>query len=189
MRKTNGRIGSVAVTLTAAVFALTACAGPTPTPDAQPAPDGLVMTTANIAGIATTVNTGEVELGQLALERSRNSAVRQFAQRMVTEHHNLDQRVRAVTHNLGATPGTNQVTQQLERTVRDTKASLRDAEGASFDRTYMRSQIDLHEWALQTLDDTLIPSARSGELRDVLLDMRASVANHLNQARQIHASL
>lgn len=61
--------------------------------------------------------------------------------------------------------------------------------GAAFDRAYMRSQVDLHQWLLTSLDTVLIPSARTPEVRTLLQTQRASVAAHLEQARSIHGRL
>lgn len=52
----------------------------------------------------------------------------------------------------------------------------------------MQSQIDMHQWLLTNLDTVLIPSAR-GDVRTLLENQRASVAKHLDHARQVMGRL
>jgi hypothetical protein len=70
------------------------------------------------------------------------------------------------------------------RRSRGTITNLGTYSGAAFDRAYMQSQVDLHQWLLTAMDTSLIPST-SGSARTLLETQRASVAAHLDQARRI----
>ena len=62
----------------------------------------------------------EIQLGQLALQKSTNPKVRQFAQKMVDDHSKANDQLRQVASANGLT-----VPEDLDRKTRD-EASLRD---------------------------------------------------------------
>src|SRR4051812_47691479 len=53
----------------------------------------IAMSEAGVVDLTHTANAGEVEAAQLAAQRSSNDRVRQFAQQMITDHVNADQRL------------------------------------------------------------------------------------------------
>ena len=139
---------------------------------------------ADVAGIVLTANEGEVQQGQAASSRASSSDVRSFAQMMVTDHTNALNAARDLFTRAGVTPGENATTQCLRENSRGTISNLQTYSGAAFDRAYMQSQVDLHQWLLTAMDNTLIPSTR-GDARTLLETQRASVATHLERARRI----
>lgn len=192
MVQTTSRIESRAIALwaVAIAFGLSACRGAEPEPDGQPAPRaGRVISDAEIVSIVGTANNGEIQGGQLALQKSRNNAVRQFAQRMITEHTALNQRLMGLRVPADGMAGPGPIAQQLTTNTQRTMQVLQPLEGMQFDRTYMQNQVEIHQWLLNTLDDALIPSARDNELERDLRDARDIVASHLQQAQQIRASM
>lgn len=172
-----------AITL-AATLLFAACATNTTT---GPIPGALPET--DIAGIVTTANEGEVQQGNAAASRATNADVRGFAQMMVTDHTAALDSARSVFAARGITPADNDTTRGLRETSQRTITNLATYSGAAFDRAYIRSQVDLHQWLLTSLDTALIPSARTPEVRQLLQTQRASVAAHLERARAILGGL
>lgn len=152
-------------------------------------PGAMVLSDANVSSIFATANTGEIQMANLALERSRNNAVRTYAQRMIQDHTTANQQLERVLESARLRPVPVETTRELETTVRHTMEALQRLDGAAFDRTYMQSQVDVHRWLLQTLDDALIPSARRRDLDGMLRQNREVVAAHLREAEQILGSL
>lgn len=142
----------------------------------------------DVAGIVQTANEGEIQQGQAASSRATSADVRAFAQMMVSDHTAALSAARDTFQREGITPGENATTRTLRDNSQRTVANLATFSGASFDRTYMQSQVDLHQWLLNTLDTALIPSS-TGNMRTLLQTQRASVATHLDRARQILGSL
>jgi putative membrane protein len=137
---------------------------------------------AEVVDIVHTSNTGEVQMGQLAVQRATDARVRQYAQRMIDEHTAADQRLTAT--GVTATSRDAMSTNFLQATEQ-TMTSLRAQNGAGFDRAYMDSQVQVHTYVLHNLDTVLIPSAKNADLRLVLQNMRTSVAEHLRQAQDL----
>jgi putative membrane protein len=132
-----------------------------------------------------TANEGEVQQGNAASARATSADVRSFAQMMVSDHTMAMNNGRDVFSRNGITPSENATTRTLRETSQRTVTNLNTYSGPAFDRTYMQSQVDLHQWLLTSLDTALIPSAMNPEVRSLLQTQRASVATHLDRARQI----
>lgn len=162
---------------------VTACATSTltPMPGALPPSD--------IAGIVMAANEGEVQQGQAASQRATNPQVRSFAEMMVADHTTAMNNARDVFGREGITAGENDTTRTLRANSQRTITNLNTYSGAAFDREYMETQVALHQWTLNTLDTVLIPSAASMQVRTLLEAHRATVAAHLDQARQILGTL
>ena len=139
---------------------------------------------ADVAGIVMTANEGEVQQGQAAASKASSADVRSFAQMMVSDHTNALNMARDTFTKAGVTPAENATTQCLRENSRGTITNLGTYSGAAFDRAYMQSQVDIHQWLLTAMDTSLIPST-SGSARTLLETQRASVAAHLDQARRI----
>ena len=174
------------------VIAITAaaCAPAAEAPPAvgQPAPMAPLSAPA-IANVAMVTNTTEIQEGQIALQRSTNESVRQFAQRMITDHQFLNDQLSRVMAGQQIGAPAIPLSQQVQDGSRNTQQVLHGLSGPAFDQAYMDRQVELHEWALETIDDTLLPSTSDSELRSLLETTRTTMAEHLQQARQIRASL
>lgn len=164
-----------------------ACGSREAEPGAQPS--GLLLSDADVSAIFANANTEEIQAANLALTRSNTPAVREFAQRMITDHTRANQRLETIMRNRNMQPRSNTVTQQQQARTSQAMQSLQQLHGADFDRAYIADQIALHQWLLQTIDQVLIPSARDRELERLLTETRPTVAAHLEQARQIQSSL
>ena len=140
-------------------------------------------------GIVIAANQGEIDQGNAAASRATNPDVRAFAQMMVTDHTTALAAVRDTSARAGLTPLDNDTTAALQRGSRETIANLDTWKGADYDRNYIQSQIDIHQWLLNQLDRVLIPTTRNRDLRSLLETQRAAVAAHLEQARQIRGRL
>jgi putative membrane protein len=82
--------------------------------------------------MASSGGLAEVQLGQLALERAASPEVRQFGQRMVTDHTKANQELAAVAQTKQM-PIATELDQQ-HRALADKLATL---QGAAFDQEYL----------------------------------------------------
>lgn len=182
-----GRMKISTATGAALLLALGACA-PAATMgtmnDMAPMPGA--MPDGQIVAVAMAANSGEVQTSQPMVSRATSPAVQQFAQEMVTDHSAANDKLQA----LGIAPMQNDLSQQLAANAAQTVQSLSAySQGAALDRTYMQAQLAMHQYTLNSLDNVLIPSARSDQLRMALQQIRATVADHLQKAQQIAGSM
>lgn len=159
---------------------------PQPTPTAVSAS---AMTDADIAAIVVTANTIDVQNGELALSKTSNPEVRNFAQRMVTDHNAVNQAAVALVTKLGVAPTENATSTGLKEGADQTRARLSALDGAAFDKAYIDNEVAYHQAVLDALDNTLIPSAQNADLRATLVSVRPAFVAHLEHAQQLQSSL
>ena len=66
---------------------------------------------------------------------------------------------------------------------------LQQLSGAAIDRAYINRQVELHQYALDSVDRLLAQNAVSGEMRAMLTTQRAAIAMHLQMAQQLRGQL
>lgn len=159
------------------------------TADSTASSETMVMRDSDIAGIVLTANQGGVDLGEMARGRATNAEVRRFAEMMVTGHREVIQKHQAIVARTGMKTSETALRTQLRNSGTATAEILKQRSGSDFDRAYMRSQIDMHQWLLDALDKSLIPASKNGSLRSYLHEVRDAVATHLTEARRIESSM
>jgi hypothetical protein len=82
----------------------------------------------------------EIQLGQMAAERASSSDVKSFAQQMVTDHTRANQELMPVAQQLGMQQPT-----QLDAKHQKIADKLSKAQGADFDRQFMKAMVSAHE--------------------------------------------
>ena len=97
-------------------------------------PSSKPISAADVDFVATVAsgNSLEVEASKLALERSRNDAVRKFAQHMVADHGKVGEELRALP--VSASVGNFAA---LMPKHKDQLSKLRELQGAAFDKAYV----------------------------------------------------
>jgi putative membrane protein len=124
----------------------------------------------------------EVQQGKLAQTRARSPEVRAFAERMVSDHGQANQRVTALARSKNVAPV---MPSQAED---PTLARLRAAQAAEFDLQYMQAQVDNHQRTVQLLQQQASRGA-SADTRQLAQELLPTVSAHLDQARDIMIDL
>jgi putative membrane protein len=142
------------------------------------------ITSGDAGAIAHAIDDGEIQLAQLALTKASSADVRNFAQMMIADHTAANQQLDTNGYPMAKNPATDVLTAQTQRTLQD----LQQRSGDDFDRAYMGSQVFMHEMALRTMKDTIVPSADQ-KLRPIVTNMRDQVQMHLDTARSLQRHL
>ena len=150
---------------------------------------GTMYSDSDIAAIVTNANQGEVDQAQVATSRASSDEVRAFARMMATDHSNALTQAQSLWSRTNMTARDNDISRSLQSGSSQTVNALNTYSGTDFDRQYINSQVDIHQWLLNTLDNTLIPSAHNRQLRDFLNKQRTAVAMHLDRAKSIQNNL
>jgi len=173
MNKTAKHFAAAVVT----VFALSApvhAAGPN---DAQ------------IAAIVVAANQVDVEAGELAKTKASAKEVKDFAQRMIVDHTAVNEQAAALVGKLKVQPEENETSKTLKADGEKARAKLSQLSGKAFDKAYVDHEVAYHQAVLQAIDETLIPNAKNGELKALIVKVRPAIDAHLQHAKQIQASL
>ena len=138
-----------------------------------------------IAHIAYTAGALDIEAGKLALKKSRNAAVREFAQQMVRDHEAVNGQALALVKKLGVTPQENATSDALTKQAAETRAKLAALNGAPFDRAYVDNEVAFHKTVNGALKSTLIPAADNAELKSLLESGLILFSEHQAHAEQL----
>ncbi|MEZ0332527.1 MAG: DUF4142 domain-containing protein [Gemmatimonadales bacterium] len=154
---------------------------------AQSAPPNL--SDPEVAHVAVTANTIDVELGKLAESRTKSDEVKRFASMMVRDHSAVNERAVALAGKLGVTPKDNAVSQSLQTGAKEARAQVEPLKGAAFDRAYIEREVGYHQAVLDALDKVLIPTTENAELKQLLVEVRPAIAAHLAYAKEVGQKL
>ena len=142
-----------------------------------------------IAAIVVTANQVDIDAGHLALKRSHTKDVRDFAQRMITDHTGVNKSAVELVTKLKVTPEDNPTSQSLKAGGEENIKSLKTLKGAAFDKAYVDHEVTYHEQVLDAVDKVLIPNASNPELKALLIQVRPAFVAHLEHAKRIQTSL
>ncbi|HEX8904338.1 MAG TPA: DUF4142 domain-containing protein, partial [Longimicrobiaceae bacterium] len=154
-------------------------------PGVQPS----TVSDAQIAAIVLSANSADSASGELAREKGQNPKVKEFGQRMVTDHGGVNKQAVALAGRLNLTPEENNTSRQLAQGGQQTRQHLNELAPTAFDRSYIDSEVEYHETVLQAIDSQLIPSAQNADLKGLLQQVRPAVAAHLQMAKDIQKEL
>lgn len=144
---------------------------------------------AQIAHIAYTAGAIDVAAGKQALAKSRNKAVRAFADEMVRDHDAVNVQALALVKKLGVTPQDNPTSAALSKQAASELTTLSHLSGAAFDRAYVKNEVAYHRTVNGALKNTLIPGAHNAELKSLLQTGLALFTNHQMHAEHLAAAL
>lgn len=150
---------------------------------------GAGPTDPQIAAIVVTANQVDIDAGKLALSKSHSKDVKEFAQRMVTDHTGVNKSATDLVTKLHVTPQPSATSQSLQKGGDDNMAALKKLSGHAFDKAYVDHEVAYHEAVLDAMDKTLIPNAQNAELKALLVKVRPAFVAHLDHAKHLQAEL
>jgi putative membrane protein len=147
------------------------------------------VTDPQIAAIVVTANQVDIDAGKLAESKTSSKDVKEFAQRMVTDHSGVNKSATELVQKLQVTPEANATSQSLKKGGDDNIAALKRLNGHEFDRAYVDHEVAYHTQVPDAIDKTLIPSAQNAELKALLVKVRPAFVAHLEHAKHLQSSL
>jgi putative membrane protein len=146
-------------------------------------------TDAQIAAIVVTANQVDIDAGKLAVSKAHSKDVKEFAQRMITDHSAVNKSATELVERLHVTPEPNPTSESLQKGGDQNLAKLKTLSGAAFDKAYIDHEVAYHEAVISALDKTLIPSAQNAALKALLVKVRPAFEAHLDMAKQLQSQL
>ena len=121
----------------------------------------------------------EVQLGQLAAQKSQSDDVKQFGQKMVTDHTQMGDQMKPVAQQLGVVPPS-----QPSKKVRKEMQRLQGLSGQDFDREYIRMMVMDHRQDLKDFKHEAA-SANDPKVKDAATQDVEVISQHLQMIEQI----
>lgn len=142
-----------------------------------------------IASVAVVANQIDINYGKIALERSKNKDVIDFAYRMIEDHKAVINQAVALVTKLGVTPMDNAVSQSLLTQSKETLKKLNSVSKKDFDKTYIDNEVAYHEAVISAVKDVLIVQAKNAELKDLLEAVLPALEAHLGHAKMAQSKI
>lgn len=133
---------------------------------------------------ASADNTMQVELAQLAQQRSHSDSVHALARRIIEDHTALNARL---SHFSTGKKGRSNAHGASEREILNRRARLKQLSGDAFDQAFAKLMVQDHEQAIATYKKAAHSSA-DAKLRDIARDGLPLLQAHLKAARAIVAA-
>ena len=121
----------------------------------------------------------EVQLGQLALEKTSNADVKEFAQKMVDDHTKLGDQMKPVAEQMKVKEPT-----ALSGKDKATLAKLKALNGDAFDKAYIKNMVKDHQQDEKEFKREA-ENASDPALKDVAAQGEQMISEHLQMIEQI----
>jgi putative membrane protein len=125
----------------------------------------------------------EVQLGNLATQKASNNDVKQFGERMSTDHGQLGQKLQQLASNLNVT-----LPQDLKPEQRAVVSRLEKLSGKAFDREFMKEMISDHVKDISEFERAA-SQATNADIKQFVSEALPTLREHLKMAREIAGKL
>jgi putative membrane protein len=119
----------------------------------------------------------EVELGQLAQQKAASADVKQFAQRMVTDHGKANDELKSVASTKQIT-----LTTSVDAKHKATYDRLAKLSGSAFDSAYMQAMVTGHQQAVQAFRHEAT-TGRDADIKSWASKTLPTIEDHLKSAQ------
>ena len=124
-------------------------------------------------------NMMEVQMGQLALQKSSDDQVKQFAQRMVDDHGKMLDQMKPIAQQMGV-----QVPDTLPASKMKMMDKMKNMSGSSFDQAYIKDMVKDHKEDDQDFKKEAA-STQNPQLKELVTQGDQTIESHLQMIQQI----
>jgi putative membrane protein len=126
-------------------------------------------------------NLAEVQMGQLAQEKSQNSDVKAFGQQLVTDHNDANSKATAIANDLGVTPP-----EEPSKKQKADYDKLSKLSGDGFDRQFARHMVMDHQ---KDIKEYQTDSKKKDPTASYASDTLPILQKHLEMAQSLTKSV
>lgn len=128
---------------------------------------------------AASCNNAEIQIAKLASSRSDSPNVKEFAERIVTDHKFAFDKLAEVfkDRKIGVTTG-------LEKSTKEELARLGELRGTEFDRAFLKHMVDEHKKAVAVFENQ-VKNGKDAAIRDHAKAMLPDLQKHLKRAEEL----
>ena len=140
-----------------------------------------------VLAIENAINKGEISLAELARKSSVHADVKSYAGTILTQHRDALNKSAAIAKKDKIVAKVDDVSKNLQMDVKTTTGDLKKRKGGDFDTAYIDSQVRMHRDAGTLIDNQLLPSVKNNDLKNELLGLRQTVADHQTKAQDLQS--
>ncbi len=152
-----------------------------------PAPSG-TWTDPNIVALLDEANMADSAAGSIAATKGTASEVREFARRMMRDHHQLRTQGQALAKKLNITPAAPSDDAVMPMAQDETNTLNSTAKGKDFDKAYIDDEVKAHK-AVLDLATKAAGQTQNTELKNLIQKAAPVIQGHLTKAESIQKTL
>jgi len=142
-----------------------------------------------IAHVAYTADVIDIRYAYLALAKSKNPAVLQFAQTMVNDHTAVNDMALALLKKLKASPKDNFLSKQLSEQADKNVKEMSCLTGKAFDEAYAKNELAYHKAVNGLVEKTFIPNIKNAEVKALFNQAIVIFKSHQQNAEKMVAAV
>lgn len=174
---------SALILLFFSVFSIFALAKPANSNNPSALKDGQIM------GVIMVVDRSEIKAAQLALQKTSNPNVKNFANAMIVQHGQNLMAIRDLARKTNIMPQGSNLALNLSQQGQQEFKSLTSLKKGNFDKAYINAMINGHQMVLNTLNNKFIPNAKNPAVIKFLKSTAETVEHHLAMAKEVNSKL
>ena len=149
---------------------------------AQKAP---TLSDAEIASVAVVANQNDINFANIAIKKSKDAKVVNFAKTMIADHQAVIDMAVALVTKLKVTPKDNAVSKQYLARAK----MLNSKSGKAFDKAYVDNEVNYHRAVIGAVKTVLIAQAQNAELKALLEKAVPIFETHLHHAEMVQKEM
>jgi putative membrane protein len=150
---------------------------------------GGAPTDPQIVGIVEAANQIDINYAKLAMSKTKDKQVKDFAQQMITDHSAVQKSVRELAAKLNVTPADSDTSNSLKTQAQQTTQKLQGLKGKEFEKAYVDNEVAYHQAVINATKTVLIPSAQNAELKSALQGAEPLFEGHLQHAEHVQSAI
>ncbi len=153
------------------------------------AQNGPKLIDTEVASVAVVANQIDIDYAKIAIKRSKNKDITEFATRMIEDHNAVISQAVALVEKLGVNPKDNTVSQSLLDQAKAKLKTLKTVKKKDFDKTYIDNEVAYHQAVIDAVKGLLIPETENEELKALLEAVLPALEAHLNHAKMVQSKI
>ena len=142
-----------------------------------------------IVGIVSAADQIDINYAKLALSKTNDKQVKDFAQQMITDHTSVQKAVADLAAKLNVTQADSETSNSLKTQAQQIVQKLEGLKGKAFDKAYIDNEVAYHQAVINATNTVLIPSAKNAELKSALQGAVPLFDGHLQHAQRVQSTL
>lgn len=142
-----------------------------------------------IVGIVVAADNIDIDYAKLAISKTKDKQVRDFAQQMMTDHSSVQKSVNELAAKLNVSPEDSETSNSLKSQAQQMTQKLQGLRGKAFDRAYIDNEVAYHQAVINATKTVLIPSAQNAQLKSALQGAEPLFEGHLQHAERVQSAI
>jgi putative membrane protein len=150
---------------------------------------GNAPTDPQIVGIVLGADEIDIAYAKLAMSKTQDKQVIDFANQMINDHTAVSKSVSALAAKLNVTPADSDTSNSLKAQAQRMTEKLQGLKGKDFDKAYVDNEVAYHQAVVNATKTVLIPSAQNAELKSALQGAEPLFEGHLQHVQRVQSAI